>query len=123
MELSKKVRIKITIFLNPWICYLFYFSFRFKQVLQTREDGVIIVSRENGTSVVEYLDGTRITMATKTRVDHMINQETGESREVEVQYEEVTVCVQSIRHSLIKKQNLFQYIQLFGYAIVSTMKY
>uniref|UniRef100_A0A7M5X1M2 Sperm-associated antigen 17 n=1 Tax=Clytia hemisphaerica TaxID=252671 RepID=A0A7M5X1M2_9CNID len=65
--------------------------FESNQVLQTREDGVIIVNRENGTSIVEYLDGTRITMATKTRVDHVVNQETGESREVEAQYQEVLV--------------------------------
>jgi len=67
----------------------------FSQVLQTREDGVIIVKRADGSRIVEYLDGTRVTKATNTHVKHVVNQETGESNSVEIEYTDVTVSTQA----------------------------
>ena len=51
----------------------------------------MIVKRADGSSIVEYLDGTRVTKATNTRVENVVNQETGESKSVEIKYTAVTV--------------------------------
>lgn len=48
------------------------------QILRTREDGVLIIFRPDGSKIVEYCDGTRITTHQESCAQDSIDQETGE---------------------------------------------
>ncbi len=63
----------------------------FFKVLETREDGTIIVKRPNGTRIVEHSDGTRITTFLR-EMPRKTEHETGEEEvAVEAEIESIKV--------------------------------
>ena len=49
------------------------------------------MNRHDGTRIVEYLDGTRVTTSLQSRCEPIVDQETGESVNKEIFYTAITV--------------------------------